>query len=1376
MYYISLDIGDASGGWCVLDEAGNLIKCKRKNMWGVRLFTSALSAEKCRINRSTRRRLGRRRTRIIKLREIMGDMVNSVDSNFFARLDEAFLQYEDKSVKATNILFNDSEFTDADYYEKNKTIYHWRKELIDSKEKMDPRIIYLAIHHILKYRGNFLYQGQKLETIENVQMVFEELLNSFKDCDIDVPGYNNVLFANIENVLKTERKNKDTKEKIVQMMTKEGWDKKISSEFINAILGYSYNVSVIMQDDTIRDDDGKVLKIKFGDSKFEEEEEKYKSLLDDKYCVIEGLNKIYGWFVLQKIIGGKKYISEAMVAKYNKHSAELLQLKGLFKKYASKEEYRNFFHKEVKEGDKYVANYANYIKGMKRCGKNLQEAKVNLYEEIQKTIGEKAKDDQIYREIVQKMEQEDFLSKQNEISNSYIPYQLNLSELEVIIDNQKKYYPELQENKELLIKMLTSRIPYYVGPLNTYKGIRAFSWMNKKVGMEKEKVYPWNVEDVVDIDSTAEKFITRMTNYCTYLPDEKVLPKKSLLYQRYEVLQELSQIQINNKRLGKIDRDQIIKDLFEKNKIVKEEHLKGWLVRQRFVNKDEKKDYIIKGYQKENEFASSLSSYITFKKIFGYIDSSNEEMVEEIIYWLTVFDEKTIVKRKIQQRYGEKVSEKQLNQIVRLNFTGWGRMSAKFLNGIKGVKNTTILEMLEEPDERFNGLPNMMQIINKDEKIKEIIEENRKKYDGTENLLDVINDMYTSPANKRGIWQCMSVIEEIKEIMQEKPQQIFIEFAREDGKKERTSARKVKIEKALHKLKEEFVDEYDKDKLNELKSKSEKLNEEKIYLYFMQNGKSLYTGKTLHLDTLEEYEVDHIIPQSMVDDDSLDNKALVLKSENQIKGNRIVSGVEYKDTEFTDFERNLFWERLYKVGLMTPKKLSNLQKENVDSILTRGFINRQLVETRQIVKNVANLIQDYYQNEIKVIEVKADLSNSIRKKYSREKIGNDGYWLEKTSGNMFFKNRELNDYHHVHDAYLAAIIGIYIQRVYPNWTKELDYSNYKKIYRKHYEDNKDVSNRVIFQAMLGKFDKQVVDEDTGEVIWDGPNIVAKINSIFCYRDYYVSRKVEEGTGAFYDETIYAKGNSDKLIPLKKGLSTQKYGGYKGGEKAYFSLIRKTKGKKRKLEFVEIPVYIAKAISQGRIEIDDYIRSVTDADNIDILRRKVQKYQLIELENGELYYLVSASEVINAKQLILGGKNQKYNRLISHLSDGSWKKMNPDNLKRDMQEFYVFIQEKIEKEYLGFWKTMEKIVQTNAFEQMNTENQAGFLVELLKLTKANSEYPVLGKFKIKGLVDRMGRKNKFIFGNKIILIDRSVTGIHERRTCYELEDSGDKKPC
>lgn len=99
---------------------------------------------------------------------------------------------------------------------------------------------------------------------------------------------------------------------------------------------------------------------------------------------------------------------------------------------------------------------------------------------------------------------------------------------------------------------------------------------------------------------------------------------------------------------------------------------------------------------------------------------------------------------------------------------------------------TTIIEMLEDADERFeycDYCPNFMQIINKDEKIKQIIDDNRPRYDGTKDLLDVIQDMHTSPANKRGIWQTMKVIEEIIEYMGEKPQQIYIEFAREDDPK-----------------------------------------------------------------------------------------------------------------------------------------------------------------------------------------------------------------------------------------------------------------------------------------------------------------------------------------------------------------------------------------------------------------------------------------------------------------------------------------------------------------------------------------------------------------------------------------------------------------
>ena len=111
-----------------------------------------------------------------------------------------------------------------------------------------------------------------------------------------------------------------------------------------------------------------------------------------------------------------------------------------------------------------------------------------------------------------------------------------------------------------------------------------------------------------------------------------------------------------------------------------------------------------------------------------------------------------------------------------------------------------------------------------------------------------------------------------------------------------------------------------------------------------------------------------------------------------------------------------YWKNLKKAGLISEKKYNNLQKNNVDDILTKGFINRQLVETRQIVKSVANLILDYYNEQIDVIEVKASLSTSVRKMLTYEKKDNNGFWIENKDNCMFYKNRDMNDYHHAHDA------------------------------------------------------------------------------------------------------------------------------------------------------------------------------------------------------------------------------------------------------------------------------------------------------------------------------------------------------------------------
>ena len=84
------------------------------------------------------------------------------------------------------------------------------------------------------------------------------------------------------------------------------------------------------------------------------------------------------------------------------------------------------------------------------------------------------------------------------------------------------------------------------------------------------------------------------------------------------------------------------------------------------------------------------------------------------------------------------------------------------------------------------------------------------------------------------------------------------------------------------------IDVYNEKVLKELGEYKEKLDDEKVYLYFLQNGQCMYTKQELNLNGyLKDCEIDHIIPQSVYDEDSLDNKVLVLKGANQEKGNRI---------------------------------------------------------------------------------------------------------------------------------------------------------------------------------------------------------------------------------------------------------------------------------------------------------------------------------------------------------------------------------------------------------------------------------------------------------------------------------------------------------
>ena len=60
-YYLGLDIGTNSVGWAVTDQKFNIMRLKKRHLWGVRLFESAETAVERRAKRSARRGRARKK-------------------------------------------------------------------------------------------------------------------------------------------------------------------------------------------------------------------------------------------------------------------------------------------------------------------------------------------------------------------------------------------------------------------------------------------------------------------------------------------------------------------------------------------------------------------------------------------------------------------------------------------------------------------------------------------------------------------------------------------------------------------------------------------------------------------------------------------------------------------------------------------------------------------------------------------------------------------------------------------------------------------------------------------------------------------------------------------------------------------------------------------------------------------------------------------------------------------------------------------------------------------------------------------------------------------------------------------------------------------
>ncbi|MFS9162320.1 type II CRISPR RNA-guided endonuclease Cas9 [Streptococcus oralis] len=1358
-YSIGLDIGTNSVGWAVITDdykvpskkmkiLGNTDKrFIKKNLIGALLFDEGTTAEDRRLKRTARRRYTRRKNRLRYLQEIFSQEISKVDSSFFHRLDDSFLVPEDKRGSKYPIFTTLAE--EKEYHKNFPTIYHLRKQLADSKEKADLRLIYLALAHMIKYRGHFLYEESFDIKNNDIPKIFNEFIsiydNTFEGSSLSGQD------AQVEAIF-TDKISKSAKRERVLKLFPDEKSTGLFSEFLKLIVG---NQAEFKKHFDLEEK----APLQFSKDTYDEDLENLLGQIGDGFAdLFLVAKKLYDAILLSGILtvtdpSTKAPLSASMIERYENHQNDLAALKQFIKNNLPAKKYVEVFSDQSKDG------YAGYVDG-----KTTQEA---FYKYIKNLLSKFEGADY----FLEKIDREDFLRKQRTFDNGSIPHQIHLQEMNAILRRQGEHYPFLKENKEKIEKILTFRIPYYVGPLA--RGNRDFAWLTRN---SDQAIRPWNFEEIVDKASSAEDFINKMTNYDLYLPEEKVLPKHSLLYERFAVYNELTKVKFiaeglrDYQFLDSGQKKQIVTQLFKEKRKVTEKDIIHYL-----HTVDGYDGIELKGIEKQ--FNASLSTYHDLLKIIKdkafMDDAKNEAILENIVLTLTIFEDREMIKQRLAQ-YDSLFDEKVIKALTRRHYTGWGKLSAKLINGIRDKQTgKTILDYLI--DDGYSNR-NFMQLINDDGlSFKEIIQK-AQVVGKTDDVKQVVQEFPGSPAIKKGIWQSIKIVDELVKVMGHAPESIVIEMARENqttarGKKN-SQQRYKRIEDALKNL----APGLDSNILKEHPTDNIQLQNDRLFLYYLQNGRDMYTGKPLDINQLSSYDIDHIVPQAFIKDDSLDNRVLTSSKENRGKSDNVPS------LEVVE-KMKAFWQQLLDFKLISYRKFNNLTKAErggLNELDKVGFIKRQLVETRQITKHVAQILDARFNKEVtekdkknrnvKIITLKSNLVSNFRKEFG------------------LYKVREINDYHHAHDAYLNAVVAKAILKKYPKLEPEFVYGDYQKYDLKRYisrsKDPKEIekaTEKYFFYSNLLNFFKEEVhyadgtivkrenieySKDTGEIAWNKEKDFATIKKVLSLPQVNIVKKREVQTGGFSKESILPKGNSDKLIPRKtKDIlwDTTKYGGFDSPVIAYSILLIADieKGKAKRLKTVKTLVGIT--IMEKATFEKSPIAFLENKGYHNVRKENIlclPKYSLFELKNGRRQMLASAKELQKGNEIVLP---VHLTTLLYHAKN-IHRLDEPEHLeyiqkhRNEFKDLLNLVSEFSQK-YVLADANLEKIKNLYADnEQADIEILANSFINLLTFTALGA--PAAFKFFGKD-VDR----KRYTTVSEILnatLIHQSITGLYETR--------------
>lgn len=1417
-YTVGLDIGVANNGFVAIDDDFNIIKHGHRHEIGVTEFKKAQTAESTRILRGSRRRYRHQKWRLKQLKDYF--MPHFIDLMGEEETEEYFKGFKDSWVSNDDDLRKGRRKNFNSEIKEFPTRYHAALALInnDSQVPTDPKkrlkLIYEVIHPMVKYRGNFL-RKEKVDDLDlgeldidssltRINLLLKNIKTSDESATYTINTENSTEIRGI--LLSKEYTRSNRKQKLTKCLETTDSDKAVVEVIATFLVGDE--VKRVKIEKVFGVDASSILNSKGNpvssfslnpkkDGNLDNISKLTELLSSSGKEILDELKTIYNQVTLHDLIPLGKSYSEAMVESYDKFHKQLVLLKAVMKRLDSEDkikleekldDYLNFKHRGSKK-----SSAADFQKAV------IDTLEPKSKDKDKKKQKEKYQDDPDIQKLVFLADNELLLLPQRNYKNGTIPHQVHQLELRRIIATQSQIpgFEWLADNdlispkrdeKYNLERFIDFRIPYFVGPLTTNEHSR-FAWLVYNENVKRETLTVWNFEKQIDYDKTIENFITRMTATDTYLLGEPVLPAKSLTYQKYEVLNELNNTRISKRPLSVEEKQAIFNDLFMKQKAVTTEQVAN-VLRCRFNRSVKTSD--ITGPSNGVDYNSSLSTYLTLKKIKGIDDSllTSKKYAsdwDKLTKYLTIFEKNDVVRKeaRIKKLKLAQVENFPVKEIASLSLDGWGRLSSLLLNGIyigNRSRKESIMDLL------WRTKSNFQQIITKEECQKQISNYNQKYNDlpsKNQKINSVLKLSRISPENERSIRVCINIIEDLVRFNGREPKLIALEFAR--GSHKVNNAPKYSRIKKL--IEEQITTSEWKDTLqNEFKRfKTPKDFGIKEYLYFSQNCKDIYDpSHTINLDELDRYEIDHIYPRSINGkDDSLDNLVLTQSKNNQKKGNLPAVKV------FSNKAVSSYWTKLKDNGFISEDKYNNLNRDWIDNATNQfkiRMLKRSLVQSSSIIKVTAQILTMLYPNT-KIVAINASLSHRLRSTFN------------------LFKVRNVNDFHHAVDAYLAAFEAQFLWKLYPKLRPLIDYNDYQKL------DSaalKDVDlQKFAFLALTDEnhhlvHGDMIVNSD-GEIVGRKSKLIKRLTNLRNPDNIRIVKMPTKAEGGLFNSTInHHSKNPKKAVPRKKNMSPEVYGFYSGTVTSKIVLIKtvkQTKDGKSNQYSLDKLTNLSKSDEENAISklVDARLNSKTTLDKVitlpinTLFERKVP----VTWEDGEGHQ----HQKLTTERILLSSDEEYHNFNGFTLSDNAMSFLQTFNSNEsdkviakkliEMQNEYrgykdandalnqifdeILLKCKLELPLISQghkpFESLSSAKAIKAFHDYSSDlsKKLQDIESILLAVSDTSRLELSSLNSVKGLKGTLGRFNRGIKSHLMddtVLVFRSATGLFERKIAFK----------